>query len=426
MTTTGTYSYAGKVAVVTGGASGMGRELVLQLAAQGCSVAACDLDREGLDQTLDLARTGAAKGVRLSPHLCDVSNREAVERFRDEVIAAHATEHVDLLFNNAGIHGEDSFVVGDRDDWERVFAVCWNGVYLPSRAFLPLLMASSQAYLVNTSSLNSFFAKHGDRAPCTAYSAAKYAVRGFSEALIEDLRTHAPTVRAAVVLPGTVVTGLGRNSDRILRHSPDPTPAADASGLRDYLLNLGVPAADAGEPDLQRISAILREVFMTPADEAARLILDAVREGRWRILVGEDAWDVDEQVRALPEAAYGPGGPTQVNADLLSGLVALVTRAEGERLGDLDAAFELRIGRYDLTCQVAGGTVELRRRAAPVPVSAVVVAEAPTFRRVMSRAEPVATAVKDRRLTIDGDRALFERLVTALRPESPAVDMERR
>ena len=423
MISTGEYSYAGRVAVVTGGASGMGRELVLQLAAQGCSVAVCDLDRGGLDQTLDLARTVAVEGVRLSSHMCDVSDREAVERFRDEVIVTHATEHVDLLFNNAGIHGEDSFVVGDRDSWERVFAVCWNGVYLPSRAFLPLLMASSQAYLVNTSSLNSFFAKHGDGAPCTAYSAAKYAVRGFSEALIEDLRIHAPTVRVAVVLPGTVVTGLGQNSDRILGHSPDATAAADASGLRDYLLNLGVPAADVGEPDLQRISALLRGVFMTPADKAVRLILDAVRQGRWRILVGEDAWDVDEQVRAFPEAAYALHGPTQVNRDLLSGLVALVARAEAERLEDLDAAFELRIGRYDLICRVVGGTVELERRAAPVPVSAVVVAEAPTFRRVLSRAEPVARAVEDRRLTIDGDRARFERLVTALRPEPAAFEV---
>jgi NAD(P)-dependent dehydrogenase (short-subunit alcohol dehydrogenase family) len=422
MTTVGTYSYAGKVAVVTGGASGMGRELVLQLAAQGCSVAVCDLDREGLDQALDQARARAAEGVRLSSHVCDVSDRQAVERFRDEVIAAHATGHVDLLFNNAGIHGEDSFIAGDRDSWERVFAVCWNAVYLPSRAFLPLLMASPQAYLVNTGSLNSFFAKHGDRAPCTAYSAAKFAVRGFSEALIEDLRTHAPTVRVAVVLPGTVVTGLGKNSDRILGRSPGATPPPDVSRVRDYLLDLGVPVADVEDPGLDRISALLREVFMTPADEAVRLLLDGVRAGRWRILIGEDAWDVDEQVRAFPEAAYGPHGPAQVNADLLSGLVALVARADAERLGDLDAAFELRIGRYNLTCQVAGGTVELERRTAPVQVSAVVAAGPPTFRRVLSRAEPVARAVKDRRLTIDGDRGLFERLVTALRPEPPASE----
>jgi NAD(P)-dependent dehydrogenase (short-subunit alcohol dehydrogenase family) len=426
MTLTALYSYVGRVAVVTGGASGMGRELALQLAARGCSVAVCDLNRADLEETLELARAGAAEGVRLSSHRCDVSDRAAVERFRDEVIAAHATDHVDLLFNNAGIHGADSFVAGDRDQWERVFAVCWNAVYLPSRAFLPLLMASPQAYLVNTSSLNSFFAKHGNGAPCTAYSAAKYAVRGFSEALIEDLRIHAPTVRVAVVLPGTVVTGLGQNSDRILGHRPDATATAGANGLRDYLLNLGVMVADVGETDLSRISALLREIFMTPVDQAVRQILDAVRAGRWRILVGEDAWDVDEQVRSSPEAAYDPDGPTQVNADLLSGLVSLVARVEPERLGELDAAFELRIGRHDLTCRVAGGMVEVERRAALGPVSAVVVAEAPAFRRVLARAEPVAQAVADRLLTIDGDRGCFERLVTALRPEPAALAVEPR
>src|SRR6266702_6157827 len=99
-------TYGGRLAVVTGGASGMGRELVIQLAERGCSVAACDLDEQGLDETLKLATIGAAQGVALSAHVCDASDRNAVDGFRDGVVAAHATDHIDLLFNNAGVHGE--------------------------------------------------------------------------------------------------------------------------------------------------------------------------------------------------------------------------------------------------------------------------------------------------------------------------------
>jgi NAD(P)-dependent dehydrogenase (short-subunit alcohol dehydrogenase family) len=416
-------TYEGRLAVVTGGASGMGRELVRQLAERGCSVAACDLDPQGLDETIELARRVAAKDVALSSHVCDVSDRYAVESFRDGVVAAHATHHVDLLFNNAGVHGEDSFVTGDRATWERVFSVCWNAVYLPSRAFLPLLMVSRSACLVNTSSLNGFFARHGDGAPCTAYSAAKFAVRGFSEALIEDLRTHAPMVRVAVVLPGTVVSGLGTNSDRILGHGPE---SAAVGGLGGYLGELSIVSADLSEAELHRVGELLRVVFMLPAALAVRQILQAVQEGRWRILVGEDAWDVDDQVRARPDRAYDPHGVSQVNRDLLSGLVSLVARVEAEAIRDLDATFQLNIGRYDLVCQVSGGRVAVERRSGEGAVSAsavsATVASGPeTFRRVLSGGEPLARAVDAGRLRIDGDRERFGRLVNALRREPDSV-----
>ena len=102
------------------------------------------------------------------------------------------------------IGGGSSFVSGDREEWERTFAIDWYGVYYCARAFLPLLIASADGVLVNTSSVNGFWASLGPGAPQTAYSTAKFAVRGFSEALIEDLRTHAPHVRVAVVMPGHV------------------------------------------------------------------------------------------------------------------------------------------------------------------------------------------------------------------------------
>lgn len=101
-------SFAGKLAVVTGGGSGMGCELVLQLAERGCSVAACDLNADAVARTAASAQTGAAPGVRVSAHDCDVADEAQVLRFRDEVLSEHAVDHVDLVFSNAGIGGGES------------------------------------------------------------------------------------------------------------------------------------------------------------------------------------------------------------------------------------------------------------------------------------------------------------------------------
>jgi NAD(P)-dependent dehydrogenase (short-subunit alcohol dehydrogenase family) len=196
--------FAGKLAVVTGGGSGMGRALVIQLAAEGCSVATCDVNAASAGETAALAQAGRPDGVLVTGHTCDVSDEAQVLRFRDELLAQHASEHVDLVFSNAGIGGGESFVASRREDWERTFATDWWGVYYCARAFLPLLIASGDGVLVNTSSVNGFWATLGPGIPNNAYSAAKFAVKGFSEALIEDLRAHAPQVRVAVVMPGHV------------------------------------------------------------------------------------------------------------------------------------------------------------------------------------------------------------------------------
>jgi NAD(P)-dependent dehydrogenase (short-subunit alcohol dehydrogenase family) len=141
-------SFSGKLAVVTGGGSGMGRELVRQLAAQGCSVAACDVNTDAVGQTATLARAGAPPGVVVTSHTCDVSDEAQVLRFRDELLAGQRREHVDLVFSNAGIGGGASFVNDPREAWERTFAVDWWGVYYCARVFLPLLIASGDGVLV--------------------------------------------------------------------------------------------------------------------------------------------------------------------------------------------------------------------------------------------------------------------------------------
>src|SRR5580658_3308140 len=117
-TMTAVDSLTGKLAVVTGGGSGIGRELVRQLAAQGCSVAACDLFPDTVAETVSLAQPGAAPDVLVTGHGCDVGSEEQVLRFRDEVLAQHDRGHVNLVFGNAGVGGGGSFVKDSREEWE--------------------------------------------------------------------------------------------------------------------------------------------------------------------------------------------------------------------------------------------------------------------------------------------------------------------
>jgi NAD(P)-dependent dehydrogenase (short-subunit alcohol dehydrogenase family) len=319
-------SYTGKLAVVTGGGSGMGRELVRQLAAQGCSVATCDWHPDAVEQTADLARSDAPDGVRVSAHACDVSDEAQVLRFRDELLTEHARDHVDVVFSNAGIGGGGSFVLDSREDWERTFAVDWWGVYYSARAFLPLLIASGDGVLVHTSSVNGLWASLGPGFPHTAYCTAKFAVRGFTEALIEDLRCNAPGVRVAVVMPGHVGTDIAANSRRA-HGMPEPAQMSDAQleealppGRRAQMAEAGLIPEGASPDDLRQWLAQwesgFRENAPLSAAQAATIILDQVRAGAWRIVVGEDAKMIDAAVRAKPESAYD-------YSEMFSGLAAV-------------------------------------------------------------------------------------------------------
>jgi NAD(P)-dependent dehydrogenase (short-subunit alcohol dehydrogenase family) len=207
--------------------------------------------------------------------------------------------------------------------WERTFAIDWWGVYYCARAFVPLLIASGDGVLVNTSSVNGFWATLGPGVPNTAYSTAKFAVRGFTEALIEDLRANAPHVRVAVVMPGHVGTDILVNSLRA-RGLPDPEHMTDAQveeiippDAQAELIRGGILAAGSSAEDLRqmlvRMNADFRDKAPVSAAQAATIILDGVRSGAWRILVGEDAKMMDAAVRARPEASYD-------YADLFSGM----------------------------------------------------------------------------------------------------------
>jgi NAD(P)-dependent dehydrogenase (short-subunit alcohol dehydrogenase family) len=290
----------------------MGRELVIALATEGCSVATCDVRPESLDETERLAMKDAPAGTRVTTHTCDVSDESEVLRFRDEVVAQHATDHINLLFNNAGIGGGGSFVTGSREEWDRTFGVCWGGVYHCSRAFVPLLVASDDGYLVNTSSVNGFWASLGPGFPHTAYSTAKFAVKGFSEALIEDFRVYAPHVKVAVVMPGHIGTDIVINSRHIHgeRAGVDMT-ADDVAAVRADLVRRNLPVASLSDDELRSLAQTMAENFRdnapVSAAQAAAIILDGVRNDTWRILVGDDAHKLDAAVRADPEAMYREG-----------------------------------------------------------------------------------------------------------------------
>jgi NAD(P)-dependent dehydrogenase (short-subunit alcohol dehydrogenase family) len=301
---------AGKLAVVTGGGTGMGRELVRQLVTQGCNVAMCDVSASSMAETRELCKEqGLSRGVQVTMHLADVADEAQVLRFRDAIMRDHGADKAQLLFNNAGIGGGGSLFTNSRVQWEKTFNTCWGGVYFCTRAFLPMLVASDEAHIVNTSSVNGFWASLGPHTPHTAYCAAKFAVKGFTEALITDLRVNAPHVKCSVVMPGHIGTAIVSNSRRIQYGTDtDIMSQQEIVETRARLAAGGRDLSQVSDADLQALTIERARQFAenapTTAATAATIILDGVKAGRWRILVGDDAYQLDELVRQAPEDAY--------------------------------------------------------------------------------------------------------------------------
>jgi NAD(P)-dependent dehydrogenase (short-subunit alcohol dehydrogenase family) len=304
--------FAGKIAVVTGGGTGMGRELARQLIAEGCSVAMCDVSARNMAETVALCEAdGVPQGARVTAHIADVSDESQLLRFRDEASAQHDTDRLHLLFNNAGIGGGGSMIADSREEWERTFNVCWGGVYLGVRTFLPMLQAADEAHIVNTSSVNGFWASLGPNVSHTAYAAAKFAVKGFSEALITDLAINAPHIKVSVVMPGHIGTSIVANSRKVITgRDEDQLSTADLERARARIAKMGMDVSQMPDSALQAMVDEQARRFLedapTTAAEAAAEILDGVKASRWRILVGDDARKMDALVRQDPEAAYTP------------------------------------------------------------------------------------------------------------------------
>jgi NAD(P)-dependent dehydrogenase (short-subunit alcohol dehydrogenase family) len=302
--------FAGKIAVITGGGTGMGRELARQLVAEGCNVAMCDVSTEAMAETRRLCEVERLpQGLRVTTHVADVSIEDQLMRFRDELAEQQATDKIHLLFNNAGIGGGGSLFTNTQEQWERTFNICWGGVYLGVRTFLPMLMQADEGHIVNTSSVNGFWTSVGMGVSHTAYSAAKFAVKGFTEALINDLRLNAPHIKCSVVMPGHIGTSIVSNSRKIQSGSEsDELSANELLSARRRLEGMGVDTAPMSDGDIQKIAAdrarSFRDEAPMTAAAAAKVILDGVKAGRWRILVGDDARRLDERVRQTPERAY--------------------------------------------------------------------------------------------------------------------------
>jgi NAD(P)-dependent dehydrogenase (short-subunit alcohol dehydrogenase family) len=304
--------FAGKIAVITGGGTGMGRELARQLVAEGCNVAMCDVSAEAMAETKRLCEVERLpQGLRITTHIADVSIEDQFLRFRDELIEQQATDRIHLLFNNAGIGGGGSLFTNTREQWERTFNICWGGVYLGVRTFLPLLLRADEGHIVNTSSVNGFWASVGLGVSHTAYCSAKFAVKGFTEALMNDLRLNAPHIKCSVVMPGHIGTSIVSNSRKVQSGTEsDRLNPNEIMQTRQRLKGMGIDVAPMSDEQIQQIALDRAQKFHdeapTTAAAAAKIILDGVKAERWRILVGDDAHTLDERVRQTPEKAYTP------------------------------------------------------------------------------------------------------------------------
>jgi NAD(P)-dependent dehydrogenase (short-subunit alcohol dehydrogenase family) len=302
--------FTGKIAVVTGAGTGMGRELARLLAAEGCNVAMCDIIERNMEETRRLIEADRPpQGTRVTTHLADVGIEQQILKFRDEVAEEMDTDKIHLLFNNAGVGGGGSLFTQSRAEWDRTFNICWGGVYWGTRAFLPMLVKANEAHIINTSSVNGFWASIGPTSPHTAYSAAKFAVKGFTEALMTDLKVNAPHVKCSVVMPGHIGTDIVINSRKVLHEDPDQAfTHADIRGARFRMKAAGMDESQMSDEQVTAVIQGMGEAFRdnapTSAAQAAKIILDGVREEKWRILVGDDAHVLDERVRGAPEKAY--------------------------------------------------------------------------------------------------------------------------
>ena len=253
----------GKTALVTGAASGIGRAIARSLSSRGCHVALADIDEAGLEETARLI----GNRVTVTRHRLDVSNADAIAAFPSAIAAAHG--HLDILVNNAGVALGGTFEQATEADFDWLMRINFEGVVRMTRAFLPMLKAREQAQLVNVSSLFGLIAPPGQ----TAYSAAKFAVRGFSEALRNEMIATKSGVGVTVVHPGGVRTGIATNA-RIADTVPE--------GLRD-----------------KQRARFAKALKMAP-EQAGEIIVEGIARRRPRILVGRDAKIASVIERLMP------------------------------------------------------------------------------------------------------------------------------
>ncbi len=261
-------SFDNKVAAITGAGSGMGRELAIELAKRKCHLAISDVNEKGLLETAEQART---LGVKVTAQKVDVANRAAVYAWADQVIKDHGK--CNLIFNNAGVALGATVEGMQYADFEWLFNINFWGVVYGTKAFLPHLKATGDGHIINTSSV---FGLAGIPSQ-SAYNSAKFAVRGFTEALRQELDMMDCGVSATSVHPGGIKTNIAR-----------------AARMDTSIGQIGL------ETNKETATAKFEKNFITTANSAARTIIRAVEKNKRRVLVGPDAYVIDWLVRLFP------------------------------------------------------------------------------------------------------------------------------
>ena len=260
-------NFSGKVAAITGAASGMGRQLAVRLAERGCHVAISDVNAAELEVTAERAR---AYGVRVTARVLDVSDRIAMQSWADDTAKEHGK--VNLIFNNAGVALSSTMEGVSYDDFEWIMGINFWGVVYGTKAFMPYLKAAGEGHVINTSSVFGLCSQPG----MGGYNASKFAVRGFTESLRQELDLQRCGVSATSVHPGGIKTNIAR-----------------AGRVDKNIEGLLVKDSTKGAAQFEKL-------FITTADSAALTILKAVQRDARRVLVGPDAHLIDWMVRWFP------------------------------------------------------------------------------------------------------------------------------
>jgi len=278
---------AGKVCAITGAASGIGRALALELAGQGCALALADVDEAGLAACAAQARD---RGVAVTSQRVDVADRALVYDWAEAVVRAHGRVHV--VVNNAGVAHAGLIEETSDADLEWVMGINFWGVVHGTRAFLPHLKAAGEGHVVNVSSVFGLFAQPG----MGAYNASKFAVRGFTEALRQELDLARCGVSATCVHPGGIRTNIARSA------------------------RLGASVRQLTGADGEASRARFERALRTAPQAAAQAIVAGIRADARRVLIGADAWLLDQMQRSWP-AGY---------QRLVGGVLALARSRDAE------------------------------------------------------------------------------------------------
>jgi len=260
-------SFKNKVAAVTGAGSGIGQALAIALAKQGCHLALSDISETGLAKTVELL---APYSVKVTTQKVDVAKRDEIATWAKAVVDEHG--QVNLIFNNAGVAIGSTAEGVSYEDLEWLIGINFWGVVYGTKEFLPYLKQSGDGHIINISSMFGLTAQPTQ----SAYNASKFAVRGFTESLRQELDMQNAGVSATCVHPGGIRTNI-----------------AKAARMNNSVQSLGM--------DPLKSQDAFDKLLRTPADDAAQQILEAVRKDRRRLLIGADAKAVDVIQRILPQ-----------------------------------------------------------------------------------------------------------------------------